>query len=260
MPRRDDDAAAWRLVLALALVCVAFNVKMLAAFGVLAVFAVSYFLTARASPRAADPSPRRPPSCRCELLVSSFLTPDMDRPYVDSTSDNSIFDLVVNHNALQRFIPRARTGGGPVTAPRHDADQLGAPGRGRLAAGATPPGPARLIDPRLARQAAWLLPLALAGAAGMIAARKREAACAWIGWLAAYWLAFSFAGGLFAPYYLVMLAPPLAALSAVGVVTLPHWWRQANWRRWLCLAHCPGFERGVGSPYPVARKWPEPAA
>ena len=54
----------------------------------------------------------------------------------------------------------------------------------------------------------------------MIAARKREAAWAWIVWVAAYWLVFSLAGGLFSAYYLVILAPPLAVLAGVGVVGL----------------------------------------
>jgi 4-amino-4-deoxy-L-arabinose transferase-like glycosyltransferase len=48
LPRRDDQAAPQRLVSAMALVGVAFNVKMLAAFGVLPGFVASYALTARA--------------------------------------------------------------------------------------------------------------------------------------------------------------------------------------------------------------------
>jgi 4-amino-4-deoxy-L-arabinose transferase-like glycosyltransferase len=66
----------------------------------------------------------------------------------------------------------------------------------------------------------------------MIAARKRQAAWVWIGWLAAYWLVFSFAGGLFSAYYLVLLGPPLAVLAAVGVVILARAWRDHGPRQW----------------------------
>jgi 4-amino-4-deoxy-L-arabinose transferase-like glycosyltransferase len=233
MPRAGDPAAPWRLVTAMALTGVGFNVKMLAAFGVLPGFAAAYAVAAHVS------RPRRLLHLVAGGMVLAFvsgtwisvvaLTPAADRPYIDSTTDNSILDLVVNHNGLQRFVPRAW--GGNAAA----ATAL-SPLLARFAARGVPAGPARLIDPRLAHQALWLLPLAFAGAAGMIAARKREAACIWIGWAVTYGLVFSFAGGLFSAYYLVMLGPPMAVLAAVGVVTLADAWRGAGrWRWWVPL-------------------------
>jgi 4-amino-4-deoxy-L-arabinose transferase-like glycosyltransferase len=223
------QTAPWRLALAMALVGVAFNVKMLAAFGVLPGFAAAYAFTARVS------WPRRLmhlAAAGAALAIVSVswigfvaLTPPSERPYIDSTTDNSIFDLVVNHNALQRFVPRSWGGDASTSA-------TASPLLARYAARAVPPGPARLIDPSLAHQGLWLLPLALAGVAGMIAARKRQAAWVWIGWLAAYWLVFSFAGGLFSAYYLVMLAPPLAVLAGVGVMALARLWRDPSRPRW----------------------------
>jgi 4-amino-4-deoxy-L-arabinose transferase-like glycosyltransferase len=232
LPRPGDTVrtAPWRLALAMALVGVGFNVKMLAAFGVLPAFAAVYAFTARVS------WPRRLVHLAAGGAVLAIvsgswigmvaLTPPSDRPYIDSTADNSIFDLVVNHNALQRFVPRAWIGGtaAPALAP--------SPVLARLAARTVPPGPARLIDPRLAHQVLWLLPLAVAGAVGLIAARAREAAWVWIGWTLAYGLVFSFAGGLFSAYYLVMLAPPLAVLSGAGAVTLARLWNGAGRQRW----------------------------
>jgi 4-amino-4-deoxy-L-arabinose transferase-like glycosyltransferase len=235
LPRRADANASWRLASAMALVGVAFNVKMLAAFGVLPAFAASYAFTARASwPRrishlAASGVALAAVSASWISVVA--LTPPTARPYIDSTANNSIFDLVVNHNAAQRFLPRAWLRGAPEatgTQPGNTAT----PGQAALAARNVPSGPARLVDPRLARQAIWLLPLAFAGAVGMVVARRREAAWLWIGWTATYWLVFSFAGGLFSPYYLVLLGPPLAALAGVGVVTLARAWLSETWHRW----------------------------
>jgi hypothetical protein len=37
------------------------------------------------------------------------LTPASERPFVDSSPVNSMVDLVFDHNALQRFFPRAGT-------------------------------------------------------------------------------------------------------------------------------------------------------
>ena len=43
------------------------------------------------------------------------LTPAQERPFVDSTSGNSMFELVVGHNFIQRFVPWS------APANRHDA-------------------------------------------------------------------------------------------------------------------------------------------
>lgn len=231
LPRGGDKAAPWRLVLAMALVGVGFNVKMLAAFGVLPGFVAAYALTARVSWKrrvghlAAGGAALAVVSAGWIGVVA--LTPPADRPYIDSSASNSIFDLVINHNAAQRFVPPAWRGA--VTA---GGEAMPGPAMGRRLAVRTTPGPARLADPMLASQAIWLLPLALAGAAAMVASRRREAACIWIGWTAAYGLVFSFAGGLFSPYYLVMLGPPQAVLAGVGVVALASLWQGAPWQRW----------------------------
>src|SRR5262249_57358211 len=52
----------------------------------------------------------------------------------------------------------------------------------------------------------------------------------WLGWLATYGVVFSFAGGIFHEYYLVMMAPPLAALAGIGGFALWKAGRQGGWR------------------------------
>jgi 4-amino-4-deoxy-L-arabinose transferase-like glycosyltransferase len=239
LPRGGDKGAVWRLMLAMALVGVGFNVKMAVAFGVLPGFVAAYFLTARESwvrrlvHLAAGGVVLVAVSASWVGIVA--LTPPEDRPYVDSSPSNSIFDLAVNHNAVQRLVPG---------------------GWGEAAAGAArrrvpPPGVGRLASPVLASQVIWLLPLGFAGAVAMVAARRREAACVWIGWALAYGVVFSFAGGLFSPYYLVMLGPPLAVLGGVGVVALGALWREPGWRRWwlpAVLALSLGWQAYVLSP------------
>ena len=53
---------------------------------------------------------------------------------------------------------------------------------------------------------------------------RRAQIAVWAGWLAVYWLALSFAGGVFHTYYLAVLGPPLAALAGIGMAQ--------GWRRW----------------------------
>ncbi len=110
-PRAGDRAAALRLLLAMALVGVGFNVKMAAALGVVPGFAAAYMLTGQASQirrtihLAAGGVALASVSVAWLSVVA--LTPPADRPFVDSSASNSIFDLAVNHNAVQRFLPRA---------------------------------------------------------------------------------------------------------------------------------------------------------
>jgi 4-amino-4-deoxy-L-arabinose transferase-like glycosyltransferase len=135
-------------------------------------------------------------------------------------------DLVFDHNALQRFFPRAGT---------EPAENLTATDE------RVPAGPLRLADPRLASQVGWLVPLALIGGVSALAEISLAAPAAlslvlWLGWLLTYAVVYSAAGGLFSAYYLVTLAPPLAGLSSVGFLSLWARWRDRRRRWWLLPA------------------------
>ncbi|MFH1058099.1 MAG: glycosyltransferase family 39 protein, partial [Pseudomonadota bacterium] len=97
-----------RLCLALALIGLGFNVKMLAACIVLPGFALVYWLG------AAKPWPRRLMDLGLAGLVfvatalpwvlAVELTPPAERPYIGSSRTNSMLELIVGHNAGSRFI------------------------------------------------------------------------------------------------------------------------------------------------------------
>jgi 4-amino-4-deoxy-L-arabinose transferase-like glycosyltransferase len=101
-------------------------------------------------------------------------------------------------------------------------------------------GALRLFVPPLSKEVSWLLPFGLASALLLLVgtrlrwpiAPKHQALVIWAGWLAAGAVFFSIAG-FFHEYYLSMLAPPLAALVAIGVVQL---WCLREQRSWLALA------------------------
>src|SRR5919107_1462663 len=98
----------------------------------------------------------------------------------------------------------------------------------------------RLLNQQLAGQIGWLLPLTVVG---LLAAasqrrlrlpldRKQGALVLWGTWLLTMYGFFSVAG-MFHRYYLVMLAPAIAALVSIGVVALWKDYRSAGWRGWL---------------------------
>lgn len=142
--------------------------------------------------------------------VAFDLTPRDDRPYAGSSSTNSMLELIVMHNGLERFTrPETAVPSATPSLPRYDGVPVGA---------------LRLAQPMLAGQFAWALPLAVLGA--VLAWRRRRAAVVlWGTWALAYGIVYSAAGGIFHLYYLATLAPPLAALAAIGGIEL---WRRGS--------------------------------
>jgi 4-amino-4-deoxy-L-arabinose transferase-like glycosyltransferase len=142
------------------------------------------------------------------LLVT--LTPAADRPWISGTSDNSVWSLIFGYNGLARLQGQA---GGPA---------------GGFGAGTGPfggsPGVLRLLNASLGGQAGWLLGFALVAGVGGIAAtrlRRKDPRSGWLIALGGAFLttavAFSYAQGIFHPYYVSLLAPFAAALVGAGV-------------------------------------------
>jgi 4-amino-4-deoxy-L-arabinose transferase-like glycosyltransferase len=220
------------LVAAMALLGVAFNVKMLAALVCGPALLAGWWLAGKLDWR------RRlgwMAAAAVILAVVSLswpiafdLTPKDRRPYAGSTERNSMLELVVLHNGLERFVRNPTERPPPLQVqiyPMYDA---------------VPIGPLRLATPRLAAQFAWLLPLALAG---LFLIRRRDRLHAslvlWGLWLLTYGTVFSAAGGIFHLYYLSALAPPVAALAGIGGVKL--WRRGSSWLG-IGLALCAAWQ------------------
>jgi 4-amino-4-deoxy-L-arabinose transferase-like glycosyltransferase len=140
------------------------------------------------------------------------LTPASDRPWISGTSDNSIWSLIFGYNGLGRLDgqaggPQAFGGGGPF-------------------GGAS--GPLRLLNEALGGQAGWLLGVAIVSGVAVVASSRLKRADARSGWLIAVGgafvttaVGFSFAQGIFHPYYVSLLAPFTAALVGAGASVLP---------------------------------------
>jgi 4-amino-4-deoxy-L-arabinose transferase-like glycosyltransferase len=248
LSRATETARRGLLLLAMAIVGIAFNSKMMAAFVVLPAFYLLYFVGAAASlrKRLADLS-----LASLVLFVVSLswplavdLTPPGQRPFVGSTQDNSMITLSLGWNGFQRLLSRGRRFGGPEVGARPSSAGAGGPAAERQAirppgarAGGrlggrrmgqfmvtADPGPLRLTDGNMASQVLWLLPLALLGL--LVATGKlprglpipvaQHPLLLWSGWLASYAVAFSFMRGAMHVYYMVMLGPPMAALLGIG--------------------------------------------
>jgi 4-amino-4-deoxy-L-arabinose transferase-like glycosyltransferase len=144
--------------------------------------------------------------------------------------------------------PGGNAGNGAPGGPGPGA--IGPGGRGGGMFGAGFAGPLRLFfGGELAEQWSWLFPLAALGlVAAVLALRlqnirtlplrrldkcRAQALLLWVGWLVSYGAVFSFAEGIFHPYYLIMLSPSVAALVGIGLVALWRAYRKGGWQAWL---------------------------
>ncbi|WP_458118648.1 glycosyltransferase family 39 protein [Paenibacillus sp. Z6-24] len=122
------------------------------------------------------------------------------------------------------------------------------------------PGPLRLFQSSLSGQASLLLPFAIISLIALFAGLRRDAwrkqqymeTVFWLMWLLPVAGFFSIAG-FFHQYYLIMLAPPVAALAAAGFVAQWKCYRGGEgWQSWLLpvnVAVTTAFQLFVIYPY-----------
>jgi 4-amino-4-deoxy-L-arabinose transferase-like glycosyltransferase len=218
------------LCVAMAAVGAGFNVKMAAALPLAVVLALAFSLAHRSAPIGWHVSRHAVAALvlaavSLAWVVAFDLTPAGNRPYAGSTRHNSMLELALVHNAASRFLPAHVPGSAAEAAAQagdSGAQQASAP-KPELT-DTSPTGPLRLFRPRQAAQAAWLLPLALAGIvlAWRTASQTRSRLVAGIlfGWLALYWVLLSLAAGPVHTYYLAVLAPPLAAFTGIAAARI----------------------------------------
>ena len=143
------------------------------------------------------------------LLVT--LTPAADRPWISGTSDNSIWSLIFNYNGVGR-----------VTGQTGAPGAIGGGGGGGAFGGST--GVLRLLQSGLGDQAGWLIGCAIVAGLGLLVATRLRRSDPRSGWLIAVGgafavsaVVFSYASGIFHPYYVSFLAPWTAMLVGAGV-------------------------------------------
>ncbi|MCE7948428.1 MAG: glycosyltransferase family 39 protein [Chloroflexi bacterium CFX4] len=249
--RATETGRARYLYLGALLVGVAFNIKMLQAFLPLPAFYALYFLGVR---RSVWHKIGTLGLASLILIAVSFswativeLTPADQRPYIGSSENNSVFDLIIGYNGLGRLLGREAGGislpmgggrsappqGGQGTPPQGMAGMMGPGGTGEIGT----PSLLRLFTPPLVKEVSWLLPTGLLSLLLLIFSerlrfpigRVHQAVVLWGGWLMIGAVFFSVAN-FFHAYYLAMLGAPLAALIGIGAAV---WWRLAQQRRVL---------------------------
>ena len=148
-------------------------------------------------------------------ILAAELTPAADRPYFGGSTNNNILQLAIGYNGLGRL-----TG--------DETGSIGGGGNGQGASFGGATGILRLFQSEFGGQISWLLPAALISLGAMLwvsrraarTDRTRAAALLWGGWVLVTGLVFSYMAGIIHPYYMVALAPGIAALVGIGATAL----------------------------------------
>jgi 4-amino-4-deoxy-L-arabinose transferase-like glycosyltransferase len=233
---RAAPAASWRWLLLVGVAMgTAFLAKMLQGFLVLPGFGLAYLLVAPTS------WPRRVLHLLGAVgaliaaagwwVLAVQLTPASARPYVGGSTDNTVLDLALGYNGINRLLGHHREG-----------RPLGNWGGSNLPMLDGRSGLHRLFTGEMANEISWLIVVAVFVVAFGIylAARRalsRAELCAllmWGTWLVLTGVVFSFMGGMVHPYYTVALAPPIAGLVGIGAVWA--WRRTSVWDGRCALA------------------------
>lgn len=240
--RAVERARLRTLLLAGVWVGVAFQCKMLEAWAVLPALGVTYLVAAPTTWRRRAGHMALAGVVTMAVSVSwmvvATVVPAQSRPFIDGTTDNSAYSMVVGYNFLSRF-----------DAVGVDAGGTGSVATGQAAHHASGSGPGmgdsvlKMFSPGLATQTGWLYPLAALGLAWGLAVvwRRRPGRTdrmftgylLWGVWLATFFAAFSFGSVTGHTYYMGVVAVALSALSGAGLVRAWRAWQRRGRRAWV---------------------------
>jgi 4-amino-4-deoxy-L-arabinose transferase-like glycosyltransferase len=305
------------LYISLVLVGIGFNIKMLEAYMIGPALYITYLLSSASSFKKKI----------IDLVLGAVilftvslswavvvdLVPAQNRPYVGSSTNNSVMELIIGHNGLERLGLGSKSGKGAggnsnfeqgdgrqsrntddatVSGSKEELNQVtkqtapnsniqnnsngnnqgqqvpdgNGPGNGNMQppnggmqgmggpggqngglqgsfGGQTKAGITRLFSKNsLSDQIVWFIPLALLGfIAGAIKEklrfkldnRRKLSLVLWFVWLVPEFIYFSYTTGLFHPYYLTMMAPPVAALAGIGIGAMWEFYKEGGWKSWF---------------------------
>ncbi|MBC2579451.1 glycosyltransferase family 39 protein [Clostridium sp. DJ247] len=296
------------LIISLVLVGVGFNIKMLEAYMIGPALYITYLLSTAISFKKKI---KHLIAGTVILLAVSLswafvvdLVPTANRPFVGSSTNNTVMELIFGHNGLERLGLGSKSGPGdgqrqvrngtdanssatqnqrdgnntsdgsqgqgmPGGVPGGDGQGPSGMGLGQRDGNMQPPsgggpgggpggqggglqgsfggqttaGITRLFSKNmLSDQIGWFLPLAVFGFAAAAIKEKlrfpfnnkrKLALVLWFMWLLPEFIYFSYTKGLFHPYYLTMMAPPIAALSGIGISAMWELYKEKSWKSWI---------------------------
>lgn len=243
------------LIIAGIFIGLGFNIKMLQAYMIVPAFAIVYLIFAKQKF-----SKRLLTGIITTLVMLAVslswavvveLYPASERPYVDSSSNNSVFQLIIGHNGTERILGRNNKSADHSKPDKNDEQedkkdsQKPQDKSSSNQSHSSPvddyigdPSPFRLWIQNIYGQISWLI--IMAGASIIACTKKIKNASMkditfifWEIWLFTIYIFFSFAG-FYHRYYLCMMAPAIAILCGIGIPQMIKDFKERNsWRQFI---------------------------
>jgi len=231
------------LILSLILVGIGFNIKMAEAYMVAPAIYITYLLS------SVLPFKRKIKHLilgSVVLLVVSLswaiivdLVPPGDRPFVGSSTNNTVMQLITGHNGLERLgIVGRNANRGQQRKKDLKSRTITVQHVEQRVSGIT-----KLFSyNNLSDQISWFLPFAMIG---FLAAaieeklkfpfdnKKKLSLILWLMWLLPEFIYFSFSNIVTHTYYLTTMAPSIAALSGIGLAAMWKFYKEDGWKKWF---------------------------
>ncbi|NYC28726.1 glycosyltransferase family 39 protein [Clostridium saccharobutylicum] len=255
------------LLLSLVLVGIGFNIKMVEAYMIAPAIFITYFLSSAISYKKKFKHLILGTVILFAVSLSWALIADLvpanSRPFIGSSTNNSVMELIIGHNGLERIGIGGRNANKGNWQQQQDQSQQqqqqqqqheldkqdnasqnqpsGARGGGMGNSSKT--GITRLFYyNNLSDQISWLLPFAIIG---VIAAAIKEkvnfrfdnnrklSLLLWSMWLLPEFIYFSFSKNVTHTYYLTTMAPSVAALTGIGLKAMWKLYNENGWKKYL---------------------------
>lgn len=246
------------LILSVVIIGIGFNIKMVEAYMVAPAVYITYLLTSTLSYKIKI---KHLIIASVVLLVVSVswavtvdLVPKPDRPFIGSSTNNSVMELIIGHNGLERLgislkNTKVNHNKGVIQQNKNfnenkkiinssDKNSKMIENRNKSNTGIF-----RLFTyNNLSEEISWLLPFAILGffAAALVEKfkfpfdnRKKLSLLLWITWLITEFIYFSFSKNVTHTYYLTTMAPAIAALSGIGLSAMWKLYNGENHWKWL---------------------------
>ncbi|MCV7228266.1 ArnT family glycosyltransferase [Mycolicibacterium komossense] len=169
-------------------------------------------------------------------VLTVQLWPTDARPYISNSGDNSVLNLALGYNGVNRLIGGKRHGTAVPPQTPTPASEVAPPvAPAHHSASGSQSGLHRLFVAEMGNEISWLLPVALfalcfgvyLGVRHLLSRDEKAALVTWGGWLVLCGVVFSYMDGMVHPYYTVAMTPAVGALIGLGGVWA--WRRRTNW-------------------------------
>ncbi|PJI09058.1 MULTISPECIES: ArnT family glycosyltransferase [Clostridium] len=243
------------LILSFICIGIGFNVKMSEAYLILPALYISYFLSCNLNMK------KKITNLCCATLVlvivslSWALTVDSvaakNRPFVGSSTNNTVTELILGHNGFDRVkFNKLVSSSNKHKIKIHSNKLANQPHSNKRASSGlsneSTPGLTRLIgNNNISDQIGFLIPIAVLGFLASALKEKltfsvdnerKMSLTLFFIWFFTEFIFFSLSKGSFHTYYLTTMAPPIAALTGIGIIDMWNFYKNKDRKAFLLPA------------------------